>query len=252
MIMEDKRTEEERCNGWLRKMGAFGYCVFYCGGDDPNDDEVIEYYKNYVKEHYAPLVSKYLKSLESNNTNKRKETIQDIINSFDMEFFKKNNYPWRYKSIFENRRKDYCYKKCSYKNIRIEDPRMFWFRKLITEDISEVEICRMLLTCQELGEYEIGISLGQEYVRNKVKYNSAELSISLVNKHIEVLQEKLRARKEYEDMEDRENMAFNMNSTSISDYRDNIRELEEESWDAMTGGMYGDYDGDIDMDKLGY
>lgn len=44
----------------------------------------------------------------------------------------------------------------------------------------------------------------------------------------------------------------NMNSMSISDYRDSLRELEEDSWEAMTGGMYGDYDGDVDMEKLGY
>lgn len=35
--MEDKRTEAEKCNGWLRKMGAFVYCVFECNGDFPND-----------------------------------------------------------------------------------------------------------------------------------------------------------------------------------------------------------------------
>lgn len=246
--MEDKRTEAEKCNGWLRNMGAFVCCVFECDGDFPNDYEMFDYYKDYVKEHYGPLVSKYLKSLESNDTEQRKETILDIIRRFDMIFFKNNNYPWDYQSVIEERRKDYCIMRCRYKNIRIEDPRMFWFRKLVEEDISGVEICRMLLTCQELGEYEMGISLGQEYVRNNEKHLSAELSISLVNKHIEVLQEKLRARIEYEDREDRENM----NSMSISDFRDNLRELEEDSWEAMTGGMYGDYDGDIDMDKLGY
>ena len=36
------------------------------------------------------------------------------------------------------------------------------------------------------------------------------------------------------------------------DYRDYQDELKEESWFAMTEGMYGDYEGDIDMDKLGY
>ena len=39
---------------------------------------------------------------------------------------------------------------------------------------------------------------------------------------------------------------------SISDYRDYLRELEEDSREAMTGGLYDDYDGDIDMDKLGF
>ena len=45
---------------------------------------------------------------------------------------------------------------------------------------------------------------------------------------------------------------IDMDSMDIMDYREYRKELEEESWDAMTGGMYGDYDGDIDMDKLGY
>ena len=71
----------------------------------------------------------------------------------------------------------------------------------------------MLLTCQELGEYEMGISLGQEYIEYMEKRLRSELLMSLVNKHIEVLQEELRARIEYEDREDRENM----NSMSISD-----------------------------------
>lgn len=245
--MEDKRTEAEKCNRWLRIMSAFLYCVFDCKGTRP-EYEMFDYYKNYVKEHYAPLVFQYLKSLESKDTKQRKKTILNIITHFDKFFFDDNDYRWDYQSVIENRRKDKCFFYCRYKLIRIEDPRMFWFRKLIKEDISEVEICRMLLTCQEVGEYEIGISLGQEYVRNNEKHLSAELSISLVNKHIEVLQEKLRARIEYEDREDRENM----NSMSISDFRDNLRELEEDSWEAMTDGMYGDYDGDIDMDKLGY
>lgn len=43
--MEDKRTEAEKCNGWLRKMGAFAYCVFECDGDFPNDYEMFDYYK---------------------------------------------------------------------------------------------------------------------------------------------------------------------------------------------------------------
>lgn len=244
--MEDNRTEAEKCNRWLRIIGTIYYCVYDCGGTSP-DYDVIEYYKNHIKEQLSPLVSKYLKSLESNDTNQRKKTILNIINQFDMEFCDGSDYPWDYKYVTEKNRKDNCFFYCRYKLFGIEDPRMFWFRKLIKEDISEVEICRMLLTCQELGEYEIGISLGQEYVENKGN-NHSELLISLVNKHIEVLQEELRARKEYEDREYMEDI----NSMSISDYRDYRRELEEESWDAMTGGMYGDYEGDIDMDNLGY
>ena len=183
--MEDKRTEAEKCNGWLRKMSVFVYCVFDCEGDHPNDHEIVDYYKDYVKEHYAPLVSKYLKSLESNDTEQRKETILDIISHFDMNFLEESDYPWDYKSVIKKRRKDYCNMRCRYKLIKIEDPRMFWFRKLIKEDISEVEICRMLLTCQELEEYEIGISLGQEYVEY-MKDRLSDLSMSLVNKHIGV------------------------------------------------------------------
>ena len=228
--MEEKRTEAEKCNGWLRKMGAFAYCVFECDGDFPNDYEMFDYYIEKVKEHDGPLVSKYLKSLESNDTKQRKEAILEIICHFDMVYFKNDNYRWDYESVIKKRRKNYCNMRCRYKNIRI------------------VEICRMLLTCQELGEYEIGISLGQEYVKKNEIHLSSELSNTLVNKHIEVLQEKLRARIEYEDREDMENM----NSMSISDYRDSLRELEEDSWEAMTGGMYGDYDGDVDMEKLGY
>ena len=246
--MEKKVTEAEKCNGWLRKMGAFAYCVFECDGDFPNDYEMFDYYIEKVKEHDGPLVSKYLKSLESNDTKQRKEAILEIICHFDMVYFKNDNYRWDYESVIKKRRKNYCNMRCRYKNIRIEDPRMFWFRKLVEEDISEIEICRMLLTCQELGEYEIGISLGQEYVKKNEIHLISELSNTLVNKHIEVLQEKLRARIEYEDREDMENM----NSMSISDYRDSLRELEEDSWEAMTGGMYGDYDGDVDMEKLGY
>ena len=225
-------------------MSVFVYCVFDCEGHHPNDHEMVDHYKDYVKEHYAPLVSKYLKSLESDDKKQRKITILDIISYFDMKF-NDDDYPWDYKRMIKKRRIDYCNMRCRYKLIEIEDPRMFWFRKLIKEDISEVEICRMLLTCQELGEYEIGISLGQEYVEYMEKRLRSELLMSLVNKHIEVLKEELHAKIEHEDRED-------MNSMSISDYRDYRRELEEESWDAMTGGMYGDYDGDIDMDNLGY
>lgn len=122
---------------------------------------------------------------------------------------------------------------------------MFWFRKLVKEDISEVEICRMLLTCQELGEYKIGISLGQEYVENVEKYHRSELLKSLVNKHIEILKEELH-------LSELHDFSADMDCMDITDYRDYRKELAEESWEAMTGGMYGDYDGDIDMDKLGY
>ena len=243
--MEDKRTEAEKCNGWLKKVSAFIYCVFYCGGEGYYDVCVYEDCMRRVKEDYAPLVSKYVESLESRDKEQRKEAILSIIYYFDVLFFKDSDYPTNYKFAIGQCRKGYFK---SPNNINIEDPRLFWFRKLVKEDISGVEICRMLLTCQELEEYEIGISLGQEYVRNNKKCLSAELSISLVNKHIEVLQKELRDRIEYEDREDLENM----NSMSISDYRDYLRELEEDSREAMTGGLYDDYDGDIDMDKLGF
>lgn len=45
--MELKRIEAEKCNGWLRKMGAFAYCVFECDGDFPNDYEMFDYYKKF-------------------------------------------------------------------------------------------------------------------------------------------------------------------------------------------------------------
>lgn len=238
MIMEDKRTEKEKCNGWLRKSGALYYCIYYCDGKWEYDDEVCNHFIGKVKEKYAPLVSKYLKSLESNDKEQKKETILSIINSLNTDFFMEKDYPTDYQFMILKYEK-------GYNKIRLEDPRIFWFRKLVKEDISGVEICRMLLTCQELGEYEIGISLGQEYVENVEKHLRSELSMSLVDKHIEVLQEELNL------INERDALAV-MDSMDITDYRDYRRELEEESWDAMTGGMYGDYDGDIDMDKLGY
>lgn len=240
--MEDKRIEAEKCNRWLRKMGAFVYCVFYCGGEGYYDDDIYDYHRIRVKEEFSLLVSKYLKSLESSDKEQRKETILSIINYFDVLYFKDSDYPTNYQYAIGQCRKGYFK---SPNNIKIEDPRLFWFRKLVKEDISVVEICRMLLTCQELGEFEIGISLGQEYVEYMEKRLHSELSMSLVNKHIEVLQEELNLRNERDALAD-------MDSMDITDYRDYIRELEEESWDAMTDGMYGDYDGDIDMDKLGY
>jgi hypothetical protein len=153
-----------------------------------------------------------------------------------------SDYPTNYQYAISNCCIRGFFKYCRIK-IKYEDPRLFWFRKLIKEDISEVEICRMLLTCQELEEYEIGISLGQEYVEY-MKDRLSDLSMSLVNKHIGVLQEELNYRNKRGALAD-------MDSMDITDYRDYIRELEEESWEAMTGDMYGDYDGDIDMDKLG-
>ena len=243
MIMEDKRTEAEKCNGWLRKMSAFNFCVFYCCGEGGYDEDVYEDFKRRVKEDYSPWISKYLKSLESNDTKQRKKTILSIISYFDKKFFVDSDYPTNYQYAISNCCIRGFFKYCRIK-IKYEDPRLFWFRKLIKEDISEVEICRMLLTCQELEEYEIGISLGQEYVEY-MKDRLSDLSMSLVNKHIGVLQEELNYRNKRGALAD-------MDSMDITDYRDYIRELEEESWEAMTGGMYGDYDGDIDMDKLGY
>lgn len=241
MIMEDKRTETEKCNGWLRKMCAFNLYIYFDGAEYYEDYEYDQSMK-YVKEHYAPLVSQYLKSLESNDIEQRKDTILSIINYFDAFFFKDKDYLTNYS--YANRQ---CKKGIFIRpyKIRLEDPRIFWFRKLVKEDISTVEICRMLLTCQELGEYKIGISLGQEYLEDVEKHYCSELSKSLVNKHIEVLQEELHISERHDESED-------MDCMDISDYRDYRKELEEESWDAMTGGMYGDYDGDIDMDKLGY
>ena len=78
-----------------------------------------------------------------------------------------------------------------------------------------------------------------------MKNHLSDLSMSLVNKHIEFLQEELNFRNKRDALAD-------MDSMDITDYRDYIRELEEDSWEAVTGGMHGDYDGDIDMDKLGF
>ena len=248
MIMEDKRTEAEKCNAWLRKMPAFILCVFYCGGDGCYDDYVYEDFKRRVKEDYAPLVSKYLKSLEYNDTKQRKKTILSIISYFDEMFFVDNDYPTNYQHAIVNCCSRGFFKYCRIK-IKYEDPRLFWFRKLIKEDISEVEICRMLLTCQELEEYEIGISLGHEYVKDENNYYRSELDKSLVNKHIEVLQEKIRLREEEISRKEQEDLDKELSGMDYRDYQD---ELKEESWFAMTEGMYGDYEGDIDMDKLGY
>ena len=244
--MEDKRTEAEKCNGWLKKVSAFIYCVFYCGGEGYYDDYVYEDCKRRVKEDYAPLVSKCLKSLESSDKEQRKKAILSIINYFDVLYFKDSDYPTNYKFAIDQCRKGYFK---SPNNINIEDPRLFWFRKLVKEEISGVEICRMLLTCQELEEYEIGISLGHEYVKDENNYYRSELDKSLVNKHIEVLQEKIRLREEEISRKEQEDLDKELSGMDYRDYQD---ELKEESWFAMTEGMYGDYEGDIDMDKLGY
>ena len=238
--MEDKRTETEKCNGWLRKMVAFNLYI-YDEGAGYYEDYEWEQSKKYANENYAPLVAKYLKSFES-NVEQRKDTILSIIHYFDTKFFEDKDYLNNYLSERCKCEKGYYIKPY---NISLEDPRIFWFQKLVKEDISGVEIGRMLLTCQELGEYNIGISLGQQYVEYVEKYRSSELSISLVKKHIEILQEELRLRKKNED-------SAEMDCMDITDYRDYRKELEEESWEAMTGGMYDDSDGDIDMDKLGY
>ena len=169
------------------------------------------------------MVSKYLKTIESNDKELINETILSIIHYLDADFFMDKDYPLNYQFMISQCKK-------GYHKIRFEDPRIFWFKKL---------------TCQELGEYELGISLGHQYVENVEKYHLSELSISLVNKHIEILQEALNTKNE------RDALTV-IDSMDIMDYREYRKELEEESWDAMTGGMYGDYDGDIDMDKLGY
>jgi hypothetical protein len=236
--MEDKRTEIERCNRWLRKSGALYYCIYYCDSKWQRDDEICNDYIGKVKEKYGPLVSKYLKSFETNDQKQRKELILSIINCLDADFFMDIDYPMNYQFMIRQYEK-------GYNKIRLEDPRIFWFRKLVKEDISEVEICRMLLTCLELTEYEIGISLGQEYVECMEKRLHSELLMTLVNKHIEVLQEELNLRKERDALAD-------IDCMDITDYRDYRKELEEESFDTMIGGMYGDDEGDIDMDKLGY
>lgn len=236
--MEDKRTESEKCNVWLRKSGALYYCIYYCNGKWSYDEDVCNAYIGKVKEKYAPLVSKYLKTIESNDKELIKETILSIIHYLDADFFMDKDYPLNYQFMISQCKK-------GYNKIRFEDPRIFWFRKLVKEDISGVAICRMLLTCQELGEYELGISLGHQYVENVKKYHLSELSISLVNKHIEILQEELNIKNE------RDALTV-IDSMDIMDNKEYRKELEEESWDAMTGGMYGDCDGDIDMDKLGY
>ena len=239
--MEDKRTETEKCNGWLRKMAAYNLCI-YCKGEGYYEDYEFDECKKYVKEKYSPLVSKYLKSLESNDAVQRKDTILSIINYFDAKFFEDKDYPANYQFVIRQCEKGFF---ISPNKIRPEDPRIFWFRKLVKEDISGVEICRILLTCQELEEFEMGISLGQEFIENGEKYIHSDSAESLVNKHIEILQEKLQLRKRYEDLAD-------IDCMDITDYRDYRKELEEEYWEAMTGGMYDDFDGDIDMDKLGY
>ena len=240
--MEDLKTEYKKCNVWLRKSGTLYYCISYCDGEGYYDDDVCNAYIEKVKERYAPLVSKYIKSIESNDKDQIKETILSIIHYLDADFYMYKDYPTNYEfTLCKCREGNF---NCS-KKIRLEDPRFFWFRKLVKEDISRVEMCRMLLTCQELGEYELGISLGHQYVENVDKYHLSELSISLVNKHIEILQEELNIKNE------RDALTV-IDSMDIMDYREYRKELEEESWDVMTGGMYGDYDGDIDMDKLGY
>ena len=235
MIMEDKRTEAEKCNRWLRGMyylvlwsNSGGYGRY--GDDKDYEDFERDESRKYVKEKFETLVSKYLKMLESNDEEQRIFTIQSIIYHFKQDVGR----------LFD------------YDEIRergIKDPRIFWFRRLVKEDISVVEICRILLTCQEIEDYEVGVTLGQEYVKDENNYYHSELDKSLVNKHIEVLQEKIRLREEEISRKEQEELDKELSGMDYRDYQD---ELREESWFAMTEGMYGDYEGDIDMDKLGY
>lgn len=233
--MDYNRTEAEKCNGWLRGMYYLALWSISGGYGRYGDDKDYEDFerdesRKYVKEKYETLVSKYLKMLESNDGEQRIFTIQSIIYHFKQDVGR----------LFD------------YDEIRergIKDPRIFWFRRLVKEDISVVEICRILLTCQELEDYEVGVTLGQEYVKDENNYYRSELDKSLVNKHIEVLQEKIRLREEEISRKEHEELDKEL---SGMDYRDSRDELREESWFAMTEGMYGDYEGDIDMDKLGY
>ena len=233
--MDYNRTEAEKCNGWLRGMYYLALWSISGGYGRYGDDKDYEDFerdesRKYVKEKYETLVSKYLKMLESNDEEQRIFTIQSIIYQFEQAVGR----------LFD------------YDEIRergIKDPRIFWFRRLVKEDISVVEICRILLTCQELEDYEVGVTLGQEYVKDENNYYRSELDKSLVNKHIEVLQEKIRLREEEISRKDQEELDKEL---SGMDYRDSRDELREESWIAMTEGMNGDYEGDIDMDKLGY
>ena len=233
--MDYNRTEAEKCNGWLRGMYYLALWSISGGyrryGDDKDyEDFERDESRKYVKEKYETLVSKYLKMLESNDGEQRIFTIQCIIYHFKQDVGR----------LFD------------YDEIRergIKDPRIFWFRRLVKEDISVVEICRILLTCQELEDYEVGVTLGQEYVKDENNYYRSELDKSLVNKHIEVLQEKIRLREEEISRKEQEELDKEL---SGMDYRDSRDELREESWFAMTEGMNGDYEGDIDMDKLGY
>ena len=235
MIVEDKRTEAEKCNGWLRGMYYLALWSISGGYGRYGDDKDYEDFerdesRKYVKEKFETLVSKYLKMLESNDGEQRIFTIQSIIYQFEQAVGR----------LFD------------YDEIRergIKDPRIFWYRRLVKEDISVVEICRILLTCQELEDYEVGVTLGQEYVKDENNYYRSELDKSLVNKHIEVLQEKIRLREEEISRKEQEELDKEL---SGMDYRDSRDELREESWFAMTEGMNGDYEGDIDMDKLGY
>ena len=235
MIMNDKRTEAEKCHRWLRGMYYLALWSFSGGygryGDEKNyEDFERDESRKYVKEKFETLVSKYLKILESNDGEQRIFTIQSIIYQFKQDVGR----------LFD------------YDEIRergIKDPRIFWYRRLVKEDISVVEICRILLTCQELEDYEVGVTLGQEYIKDENNFYRSELDKSLVNKHIEVLQEKIRLREEEISRKEQEELDKELSGMDYRDYQD---ELREESWFAMTEGMYGDYEGDIDMDKLGY
>ena len=90
MIMEDKRTEAEKCNRWLRGMyylvlwsNSGGYGRY--GDDKDYEDFERDESRKYVKEKFETLVSKYLKMLESNDEEQRIFTIQSIIYHFNQD-----------------------------------------------------------------------------------------------------------------------------------------------------------------------
>jgi hypothetical protein len=90
MIVEEKRTEAEKCNGWLRGMYYLALWSISGGYGRYGDDKDYEDFerdesRKYVKEKFETLVSKYLKMLESNDEEQRIFTIQSIIYQFKQD-----------------------------------------------------------------------------------------------------------------------------------------------------------------------